>query len=56
MFRMLRDEYRKTFDEHYRLLMARINAADLKSEDRIKLKSAVEKMFAEAKKRTIYFP
>ena len=56
MFRMLRDEYRKTFDEHYRLLMARINAADIKSEDRIKLKSAVEKMFAEAKKRTIYFP
>jgi hypothetical protein len=56
MFRMLRDEYRKTFDEHYRLLMARINAANLKSEDRIKLKSAVEKMFAEAKKRTIYFP
>lgn len=56
MFRMLRDEYLKTFDEHYRLLMARINAADIKSEDRIKLKSAVEKMFAKAKKRTIYFP
>ena len=56
MFRMLRDEYRKTFNEHYRLLMARINAADIKSEDRIKLKSAVEKMFAEAKKRSIYFP
>ena len=56
MFIMLRDEYRKTFDEHYRLLMARINAADIKSKDRIKLKSAVEKMFAEAKKRTIYFP
>ena len=56
MFIMLRDEYRKTFNEHYRLLTARINASDLKSEDKIRVKESIEKMFAEAKKRTIYFP
>ena len=56
MFRMLRDEYRKSFNEHYRLLMARIDASDLKSEDAIRIKDTIEKLFAEAKKRTIYFP
>lgn len=56
IFRDARDEYQSTFDEHYRLLMERIDDAGLEEEDASRLKGAVERMFAEARERVIYFP
>ena len=56
IFREARDEYQGTFDEHYRLLMERIDNADLEEDDAGRLKDAVNRMFAEARERVIYFP
>jgi len=56
LFREVRDHYRADFDEHYRLLMERIDDGDFEEEDATRLKGAVEEMFAEARKRIIYFP
>jgi hypothetical protein len=56
IFRDARDEYQSTFDEHYRLLMERIDSAELEQEDVDRLKGAVDRMFAAARERIIYFP
>lgn len=56
IYALLRDSYRDSFNEHYRLLMQRINDAKLDPEDAKQLKDAVNKMFADAKKRMVYFP
>jgi hypothetical protein len=56
IFRDARNEYQSTFDEHYRLLMERIDSAELEQEDVDRLKGAVDRMFAAARERIIYFP
>lgn len=56
IFRKARDHYREDFKEHYRLLMQRIDDAAFKPERAAQLKESVDKMFADAMKRTIYFP
>ena len=56
IFRKARDEYKSTFDEHYRLLMERIDDAALEEEDTARLKDTIDRMFAGARERVIYFP
>ncbi len=56
LFREARDYYRADFQEHYRLLMQRIDDAQFEEEDAARLKAAVDDMFKEAAKRVIYFP
>lgn len=56
LFRAVRDEYRASFDEHYRLLMQRIDESGFDNDKAVELKTAVEQMFAKARERTIYFP
>lgn len=56
IFRAARDFYRDSFKEHYRLLMQRIDDSGYEAEDAASLKAAVDKMFAKAGERTIYFP
>lgn len=56
IFRLARDHYRNTFEEHYRLLMERIDASKFENEKAVELKSAVDEMFAKARARSIYFP
>jgi hypothetical protein len=56
IFRKARDHYRQDFDEHYRLLMQRIDDAGFKPERAAQLKESVDKMFADANKRMVYFP
>jgi len=56
IFRLARDHYRNTFEEHYRLLMERIDASQFENEKAVELKSAVDEMFAKARARSIYFP
>lgn len=56
IFRKARDHYRQDFDEHFRLLMERIDDAGFDEERTAQLKKSVGDMFADAKKRTIYFP
>lgn len=56
IFRLARDHYRSTFEEHYRLLMERIDASKFENEKAVELKSAVDEMFAKARARSIYFP
>jgi hypothetical protein len=56
IFKAARDFHRANFNEHYRLLMQRIDDAKFDSNDAVKLKSSVEEMFNKARERTIYFP
>jgi hypothetical protein len=56
LFREARDYYRADFQEHYRLLMQRIDDAQFEDDDAARLKTAVDDMFKEASKRAIYFP
>jgi hypothetical protein len=56
IFRKARDHYRQDFNEHYRLLMQRIDDAGFKPERAAQLKESVDKMFADANKRMVYFP
>lgn len=56
LFRMARDHYRNDFKEHYRLLMQRIDDSGFEEEDATRLKASVNKMFADASERTVYFP
>jgi hypothetical protein len=56
LFREARDYYRADFQEHYRLLMQRIDDAQFEEEDAARLKAAVDDMFKEAAKRVVYFP
>jgi hypothetical protein len=56
IFREARDYYRADFDEHFRLLMQRIDDAQFGEEDADRIKAAVEDMFKDASKRMIYFP
>jgi hypothetical protein len=56
IFKAARDFHRNNFNEHYRLLMQRIDDAKFDSNDAVKLKSSVEQMFNKARERTIYFP
>jgi hypothetical protein len=56
IFREARDYYRADFQEHYRLLMQRIDDAKFEEDDAARLKAAVDDMFKEAAKRVIYFP
>jgi hypothetical protein len=56
IFRKARDHYREDFKEHYRLLMERIDDAEFDEDTTERLKASVEDMFADAMKRTIYFP
>jgi len=56
IFKAARDFHRANFNEHYRLLMQRIDDAKFDSNDAVKLKSSVEQMFNKARERTIYFP
>ena len=51
-----RDFYRSNFNEHYRLLMQRIDDAGLDKEDSARVKSSIKKMFEKARERVIYFP
>lgn len=51
-----RDFYRDNFNEHYRLLMQRIDEAGLDEEDAGRLKSSIGRMFDKARERVIYFP
>lgn len=51
-----RDFYRSNFNEHYRLLMQRIDDAGLDKEDAARVKSSIKKMFEKARERVIYFP
>jgi hypothetical protein len=56
IFRKARDHYREDFNEHYRLLMERIDDAEFDEDTTERLKASVEDMFADAMKRAIYFP
>ena len=56
IFKAARDFHRANFNEHYRLLMQRIDDAKFDSNDAVKLKSSIEEMFNKARERTIYFP
>ena len=56
IFKAARDFHRANFNEHYRLLMQRIDDAKFDSNDAVKLKSSIEQMFNKARERTIYFP
>jgi hypothetical protein len=56
IFREARDYYKADFEEHYRLLMQRIDDAQFKPEDATRLKDAVSKMFDQSAKQVIYFP
>jgi hypothetical protein len=56
LFRKVRDHYKAEFEEHYRLLIQRIDDAQFRPEDAERLKAAVGKMFDEAATRVIYFP
>lgn len=51
-----RDFYRNNFNEHYRLIMQRIDDAKFDEDDAKRVKSSIEKMFAKARERVIYFP
>ena len=56
IYRMARDAYARNFNEHYDMLMQRIDTAEMSEEDNAKAKSFIDKMFAEARKKTVYFP
>jgi hypothetical protein len=56
IFREARDHYRKDFEEHYRLLVQRIDDGGFEAETAARLKKSVDDMFAEAMQRAIYFP
>jgi len=56
IFRLARDHYRNTFEEHYRLLMERIDTSKFENKKAVELKSAVDDMFTKARERSIYFP
>jgi hypothetical protein len=56
LFREARDYYRADFQEHYRLLIQRIDDAQFEEEQATRLKAAVNKMFKDASERVIYFP
>jgi len=56
IFKAARDFHRANFNEHYRLLMQRIDDAKFDSNDVVRLKSSIEQMFNKARERTIYFP
>ena len=56
IFKAARDFHRANFNEHYRLLMQRIDDAKFDSNDAVRLKSSIEQMFNKARERTIYFP
>jgi hypothetical protein len=56
IFVRARDFYRDNFDEHYRLLMQRIDDAEFDEADADALKKSVDEMFAKAAERIIYFP
>jgi hypothetical protein len=56
LFREARDYYRADFQEHYRLLIQRIDDAQFEEEQATRLKAAVDKMFKDASERVIYFP
>jgi hypothetical protein len=56
IFREARDYYRADFQEHYRLLIQRIDDAQFEEEQATRLKAAVNKMFKDASERVIYFP
>jgi hypothetical protein len=56
IFREARDYYRRNLNEHYRLLMERIDSGQFDEDVVTKLKDAVDEMFAPTKERVIYFP
>jgi hypothetical protein len=56
IFREARDYYRADFQEHYRLLIQRIDDAQFEEEQATRLKDAVDKMFKDASERVVYFP
>lgn len=56
IYKAARDFYRNNFNEHYRLLMQRIDDADLDKGDADRVKASVRKMFDKARERVIYFP
>jgi hypothetical protein len=56
IYRMARDAYRNTFNEHYNLLMKRIDNAGLEEDDVERAKEFIEKLFADARKKVVYFP
>ena len=56
LFRKARDYYRADFQEHYRLLIQRIDDAQFDEETAARIKAAVDSMFKDAAKRVIYFP
>ena len=56
IFRMARDEHRNVLNEHYRLLMQRIDDSKFDNEKAVQLKVAIDAMFTKARERAIYFP
>lgn len=56
IYRMARDAYRKTFNEHYDLLMQRIDDAEMEDDAAEQAKDFIERLFADARKKTVYFP
>lgn len=56
IFKAARDFHRNNFDEHYRLLMQRIDDSGFDEADAVRVKDSVRKMFAKARERAIYFP
>ena len=56
IFRMARDEYRKSFNEHYRLLMERISTSGKDPAEIARIRTSIDNMFAKAAERVIYFP
>jgi len=56
IYKMARDGYRRNFDEHYDLLMRRIDDSGMDEADAAAAKDYIEKMFEEARSKVVYFP
>jgi hypothetical protein len=56
IYKMARDGYRRNFDEHYDLLMQRIDDSGMEEADAAAAKDYIEKMFEEARSKVVYFP
>ena len=56
IYKMARDGYRRNFDEHYDLLMRRIDDSGMEEADAAAAKDYIEKMFEEARSKVVYFP
>ena len=56
IYKMARDGYRRNFDEHYDLLMQRIDNSGMEEADAAAAKDYIEEVFEAARSKVVYFP